>query len=292
MTPKIPHGTNTGYKHHRCRCLDCCNAAAAYQRRRYRRIGAGIWQPLVDTGAARAHMAALYEQGMAYEQIALASGLPRNTLDRIRQAGVQTPIWRIRPETEARILAVRYNVEAVTEKAHTPSHGTVRRIRALRAQGWPLHAIADRAGVDSRTLVAIAKQQVVYAATHLAVALVYDDLRELDPVAHGIRPWVADRTRREAAAADMAPPSAWKDIDHDAHPKPRERWAVRFTAERSSYTRQELIDETLTLALAGASRAEIAAGLGVSWDAITQAHRRAQQPLPIRLRVEALEAAG
>lgn len=283
QTQSIPHGTNSGYKHHRCRCIPCADAAAAYQRRRYRRMGAGVWQPFVDTAPALAHIETLRTQRMAVGQIAIASRVPRTTLDRIRGVSAQPTIYQIRPTTEARILAVRYDVAALTPLAHVPTTGAIRRLQALRAIGWPVHAIATRCGIDRRTLVALPRKRIVYAETHLMIALVYDDLHDQNPTDYGIREWVADRSRREARAAGWAVPAAWTDIDTDTKSNPTiHRMGYRPTPP--ARPRDELVAETFNLAAGGATRTEIAQRLGLNWDSIEQAHRRGEQPLPLALR--------
>lgn len=276
----IPHGTNSGYKYHRCRCIPCADAAAAYQLRRRRRQGAGVWQPLVDTARAVAHIEDLRRQGMAVAQIVTASGVQRASLDRIRGVSAQPTIRRIKPETEARILAVRFQIDKVTERAHVPSRGAVRRLQALRAQGWPVHVLADRCGLDKRTLVALPRQGIVYAQTHLRICEVYDDLRDLDPARHGVLAWVAKRTRRESRVAGFPPPCAWADIDTDRLPAPRGEWAVRFAKANPGTRTAAVIEDTAELAEQGETRDRIAARIGISWDAITAAHRRAGVPLP------------
>lgn len=277
----IPHGTNTGYKYHGCRCIHCADAAAAYQLRRRRRQGAGVWNPLVDAADARAHIETLRKQGMAYEQIARQARITLAHLNLIRSGSpTRQRIERIRPETAARILAVRYKVEQLTEKAHVPSRGAIRRIQALRAHGWTVGVIAERVGVDKRTIVAIPRQEVLYATTHQAICLVYEDLLDQDPARHGITRWVRDRARREARAAGFAPPSAWDDIDADGQPAPRIEWRVQYTRASGPERRQALVEDTAELAALGVPRDLIAERLGVTWSAITQAHSRCGVPLP------------
>ncbi len=46
------------------------------------------------------------------------------------------------------------------------------------------------------------------------------------------------------------------------------------------------MDAVATLALRGADKAEILAAIGITWDAITLAHRRVGVPVPVRYRYQ------
>ena len=48
----------------------------------------------------------------------------------------------------------------------------------------------------------------------------------------------------------------------------------------------DTVDAVATLALRGADKAEVLAVLGVTWDAVTLAHRRAGVPVPPRYRYD------
>jgi hypothetical protein len=278
---QIPHGTLSGHKYWKCRCLPCMNAAAEYQRRRNRRQGYGTWQPFTDVTPVRAHIEALHDQGMAYEHIATAAGMKLPNLNRIRGTVPGRPATkRVRHETARRILAVRFQVEQLPEAAWVPALGTQRRIQALRALGWPMRELAARSGLDRHSLTSIANQQVVYAATHLAIRLLFEDLHDQDPIRHGVTKWVAHRIRREARAADYAPPTAWDDIDADGMPAPKVEWRVEYARAAGPERRQALVEDTAELAALGVPRDMIAERLGVTWSAITQAHSRCGVPLP------------
>lgn len=53
---------------------------------------------------------------------------------------------------------------------------------------------------------------------------------------------------------------------------------------RRTWTRQELMAELALLAEAGVFAVDVPAKLGVQWDSITMAYRRAGCPLPVRYR--------
>lgn len=276
----IPHGTVTGRKYHKCTCLPCYNAAAAYEQRRRRRLGAGVWAPFVDIEPVRAHIEDLHDQGMAYEHIATAAGLRREHLDRIRCAiPSRAAEQRVRHETAARILAVRYQVEQLPNTAYVPATGALRRVQALRALGWPVHELARRCGVSYRTLVMIRRQRVVYAATYQAIALLFEDLRDQDPIRHGVTKRSAHRLRRECRAAGFAPPLAWDDIDNDLAPGPAP-WKFGFAKPDQSDIGAALMDDVRELADLGIPRDQIAARVGRTWNTITTAFNRAGLSVP------------
>lgn len=99
----------------------------------------------------------------------------------------------------------------------TPAHGTIRRIHALYAIGWPSRLIAAELGVSQSRILDITNQQrVVRVATATAVADLYRRLS-------GTRGPSAGAARR-AAGLGYQPPIAWDDDtldDPDGRP-----WAV------------------------------------------------------------------
>jgi hypothetical protein len=276
----IPHGTLSGHKYHKCRCLPCMDAAAAYQRSRSRRQGYGTWQPFTDAAPVRAHIEALHDEGMAYGHIATAAGMKLPNIARIRgDVSGRPAVKRVRHETAQRILAVRFQVEQLPECAWVPSRGTQRRIEALRALGWPLHELAARANFDRHSLSSIASQQVVYAATHRAIQLLFEDLHDQDPIRHGVPKWVAHRIRRQSRAAKYAPPLAWDDIDNDGAPGPGP-WRFGFAAAGQEEDTAALLEDVRELANLGVTRDEIAARVGRTWNSITTAFNRAGFSVP------------
>ncbi len=282
----VPLPTSTPGHPRNCNCLPCCDVAASWVRQRRRRIAYGTWQPFVDAAPSRAHIEDVHDSGIAYRQIARLAGVTLWDLNQIRAGRL-----RVRPTTEAAILAVSPNPQRLEPKAFLPALGKQRRIQGMRAIGWPNPELSRRSKRSLDSLSRILSSPFVWASTHLAIVDVYDDLHDQDPAAHGVKPWIVRRGINYAQAQGWAVPTAWTDIDSDEAPNPRIR-TPRYASTASQYGQQELIDETLTLALDGATRAEIAERLGITWDAIGQAHRRAEKPLPIRLQIEALEAAG
>jgi hypothetical protein len=73
----IAHGDRLAYRRG-CRCLRCARAEALYRRALRDR------SPQVDCGPARRHLVALAEHGVGLTQAAHLSGIPRSTLQDIR----------------------------------------------------------------------------------------------------------------------------------------------------------------------------------------------------------------
>jgi len=255
-----------------CNCLPCCDLEAAWARHRARMIGYGTWQPYVDAAPARAHIEAVHESGIAYRQIARLAGLLLWEIHQIRHDR-----QRIRPTTAAKILAVRAAPTALEPKAFLPSRSTQRRLQGLRAIGWPGVELSRRAGLSVDSMSRILGKDIVWASTHLAVTDVYDDLHDQDPTRHGVDRWVAQRGISYARRQGWAVPTAWTDIETDEKPNPRR--TVPVYARRGDRS-QDVIDDTEELALLGADRAAIAERLGLDWDSISAAHRRAGVDLP------------
>jgi hypothetical protein len=255
-----------------CNCLECCDLAAAWARRRARMIGYGTWQPWASAAPVRAHIEAVHASGIAYRQIARLAGM---TLWDVHQ--IRTNRDKIRPATAARLMAVRAATSALDPKAFIPARSTQRRLQGLRAIGWPAVELSRRTGLGLDSMTRIHTSSYVWASTHLTFTDVYDDLHDQDPVRHGVERWISQRGINHARKRGWAVPTAWTDIDTDQSPNPRRIVPVyALRGDRS----QDVIDDTAELALLGADRAEISERLVLDWDSISAAHRRAGVDLP------------
>src|SRR5205085_11515119 len=90
--------------------------------------------------------------------------------------------------------------------------GTVRRIRALAALGWPLDELGARLGMTGRNLARVPLQARVHRDTAAKVAVLYNEL--------SMTPGPSPRSRRLAKAKGWPPPLAWDDETID-DPKAR-----------------------------------------------------------------------
>jgi lambda repressor-like predicted transcriptional regulator len=282
---EIPHGTVTGRKHWGCKCLACCDAYAAYQRNRYRKRAYGTWQPLVDASPAREHLEALHAKGMSWEQMARVSGVLVEDLRRLRMPlGAKPRTERIRPERAELLLSIRFDPSPGTPKGLVSALGTARRLHALRAIGWPLAALAARAGIARHTLAMVTRQATVQEATRAAVVELYDDLHDQDPRRHGVPEASMRRATTWASRQGWAAPNRWYDRDIDIvvtvpGPPVGRRYATPSNGDR----RLAIVEDTAELAAVGCTREVIAARLGVTWEAVHRAHVRSGVPVPAAL---------
>lgn len=124
-----------------CRCRLCRDAQNAYNRELKQRIVPAY----VGSARARAHIEWLGQHGVGLKQIARVSGVSHGALSKLvygeRDRG---PSKRIRPENEARILAVQPN--AVAPGARVDAARTWELIDEMIAAGVPRVRIAERLG--------------------------------------------------------------------------------------------------------------------------------------------------
>jgi len=98
------HGTRAAYVKDRCPCTDCTAANTAASRSVTRERIYGRWQPYVDAGPVRKHIAALRAAGIGVERIAQLAGLSVSHIRELAQHGRgDTPgTQRVRPSTAMR----------------------------------------------------------------------------------------------------------------------------------------------------------------------------------------------
>lgn len=204
------HGTYVSYTIGRCRCADCREATAAYQRRR-RQLKAqeqwGVRQPdLVDAQPVRDHIAALRAQGIGWWRIGTLAHVPKKVMSRL--AGYDDPTRpqrRVHRDTANRILAV--TADDIAPGAQIDAAPTVRRLRALSALGFFRTELADRLDTHPQNIGYLVNghRSKVKVATARAVAALYDELH--------MSPGRDNRTSRDARRRGWPPPLAYDDID-------------------------------------------------------------------------------
>lgn len=192
-----------------------------WKRNAARQQAYGRWQPWVDAAPVRAHVQALRAAGVGRDRIADLAGVPRSTMNGLlygRPAIGQPPTQKMRPDTAAKLLAVRPSIGLLADDARTDATGTRRRLQALGAGGWPGVTLADRLGVNVTYISELQRRTgVVYVRTARAVASLYDDLAHLDPVEQGVAPTYALRARLNAGRCGWLPRTVWDtDIDDPA----------------------------------------------------------------------------
>lgn len=206
-----PHGDRVRYVIDKCRCRPCRDAASQYARDLNRRHMYGK-TTYVPADKARQHVRSLQAQGMGWKRVADAAGLTESVVWKMLYgdpARGMAPSKRIRPATEAKILAVELDIAPGMNVAPT---GTTRRLQALVAIGWSVGQISRRSGLDRQCLDAAIHGNGITARTRDTVSDVYDLLWSARPPQSNRGERVAvSRSRNRAAAHGWAPPLAWDD---------------------------------------------------------------------------------
>jgi hypothetical protein len=108
-----------------------------------------------------------------------------------------------------------------SDLVQTDATGTVRRLQALVAAGWPVLYIAAELGMFPTAVSHLMRRRFITLRTARRVAAVYDQLWSVDPATHGATPKGILRARNLASAMGWAPAAAWDDDTIDdpaAHP--------------------------------------------------------------------------
>lgn len=242
------HGDPRRYRRG-CKCRKCTDGVtAAVRKARYlRNTGRGL-MTAPDKAATR--IALLRALGMPDREICKAAGIGEDALYRIVKRGT-----RILRSTETRILGVA-PPQGGTPGSGTvvPGLGTVRRLRALAADGWTATELGLRVGKHKQFIVYLQNSKLD-SRVRLWVA---DYVRELHasldgqtPEGAGIAPHIASRTRLLAAKKGWVASGYWdpEDFDNpDFTPITTEapRYIVLaencFELETHGYTRQQAAD--------------------------------------------------
>jgi transcriptional regulator with XRE-family HTH domain len=193
------HGTHAAYVLDRCTCRPCRQANAAYEGRRAKEKAYGRWRPYVDAGPARRHLRQLARQGLGPKRVAVLSGVPHGSLAKIvygdPRRGMK-PSKRIRPETEAAIMAVQVSLDTLGSTVAVDATETRLRLRRLIAAGWSQSQLARRLDMQpsnfGRTLNG---DQPCRAETARRVRDLYAELRDVAP---------PESTHRERIASSRA----------------------------------------------------------------------------------------
>jgi len=219
---------------------------------------------------AAAHIAALRRAGMTDADIRTAAQVGITAF--YRAAGEHGPITR---GTERRILAVPVPASSALARsvATVAPHGTRRRLQALVYAGWPPPVLAAALGMKLQLLHELLHREhdQVAIRTDAAVSALFSQLWDQRPEAHGVKHATANRARQLAARHGFHPAMVWDDIDAaDAQPQYGEEVSRQ----------QAVVEDTAELVREGLSREGIARRLGIQWDAVRQAHRRAGKDAP------------
>lgn len=237
MTPRkvAACGTVSGYRRHRNRgeqACQACLAASSRQSRRYQlNRELGRTNSYVDAGPARGHIEKLLALGMSANAIDLAAQVSEGTSTLIsRGRGSRPRRKRISRNTERAILSVPLRpgprqLARLSSGSDIDSLGTLRRLQALACLGYTRPRLAIETGLSETGLKKVKAGMKVQASTAAAVAAAYERL--------SMTPWVpegeaarrqAHRVRTAALAAGYIPPLGWEEGQIDdpaARPAPR-----------------------------------------------------------------------
>lgn len=221
-TPPHRHGTRAAYVKDRCRCGPCTAANRRAEAERARARAYGCWQPYVDATAARRHVQELRTAGIGLRRIAAVSGVSYGSLAALLYGDRRTdraPSRRIRPNTEAALLAVSPGPDSVAPGTRLDATGTRRRLQALVARGWPQARLAHLLGRRRDSVGRLLAASTVTAATAREVRALFDRIWSTPPPEHTAAERAAvEQARALAAGRGWRSALAWDDIDTDPDP--------------------------------------------------------------------------
>jgi AraC-like DNA-binding protein len=217
------HGTRAAYVKDHCRCTDCTAANTAASRTATRERIYGRWQPYVDAGPVREHIAVLRAAGIGVERIARLAGMSVSHIRDLaaQRRGDSTATRRVRPSTATRILAIAIDDAHLAQYSRVDATGTRRRLQALIAIGWPTELLAAQLGRRPNSLCRSMTGESVTARTAHDVATLFEQLwNNRPPRTTSEQRAAADAARAHAAGRGWLPPLAWDNIDTDPTPPP------------------------------------------------------------------------
>jgi DNA-binding CsgD family transcriptional regulator len=215
---EAPHHRNTTcYTNYRCRLPECVARYNANVRARTAAQAAGDWDVLVDARPVRAHVQTLVAAGATPRGIAVQAQVNEKAVRHLLPAthGGRWPRkHRVRKENARRILAV--TVADVTPPRIDPT-GTIRRIQALIADGWPMIHLAPRLDLSPNYVWQLLKRArtepgiTVAPATARKVSAAYDELSIKQPTRNGVTKRSATGARKHAADRSWPNSRYWAD---------------------------------------------------------------------------------
>lgn len=242
---------------------------AAKQRRRRRLIAYGRYEtPLVDPGPARAHIDALRTFGLSKDAIAGLAGVHEGMIEQITSPGHHQYRTTIRRDTEAAILAARFDLDQVPPHRQVDIIGTQRRIRALSCMGWSQSYLADRLDVTVAAVGFYLKPTRRYVTVGVALRIrsLYAELSHRAGPSH--------RCAARALRRGWVPPMAWDDDTIDDPATEPDLACLHRPTERSHSSVLE--DVRFVLAHESAlTLAQVGERLGMTRDAVSAAIKRA-----------------
>lgn len=266
------------YKLDGCRCYGCALACSQYRAQVERMKAEGAWQPFVDAEPVRQHLGFLSRHGIGWRRACHLAGVSTGggtkILYGIPSAG-RPPCRKVRPETAAKLIAVRPGPWTAADHAVIDATGYKRRLQALVALGFPQPFLCARLGIGQRSNFHIEPAKTtVLARNHRAACALYDELWNQDPAACGANPVSVARARRYAARMGWPPPLAWDD---DTIDDPAAKPDLGAPARRQD----AIVEDAQFIArTTGADTNAIARRLGISRNYLEKARERTGAPSP------------
>ncbi|MEJ8654633.1 hypothetical protein WKI65_43035 [Streptomyces sp. MS1.AVA.3] len=202
------------YKLDGCRCYTCGFANASYYEARERAIMYGTWQPFTAAAPVREHLLRLRDCNMGLRRVAAVAGVDRKRLQAVltgRPERGTPPQAKVRPALAAAVLAVEPTLENLGSSTVVAAIGTLRRLQALVARGWPQAQLATRLGWTDANFSALLRGDRVIVRTALAVRALYDQIWDQAPRQHGVTNQAYSRALNVARCNGWSPPTAWDD---------------------------------------------------------------------------------
>lgn len=263
----MKHGTSLMYTKGGCRCDQCRRVQVRYCKQWRVDRERGI-EYLVPTDEIRAHVQQLLDAGMSFRGIALTAGYKsRNSLESALSRR------KVRRATHDRIMAITVASD-MRRFGYVDATGSVRRLQALVAIGWPTRELAIRlGGRDHGTVTDITSHnnQTIRRDTAERIKAVYDELWD--------QPGPSSESARRATTRGWLPPLAWDDdsID-DPNVGPRLDAVRKHKPSTRAYRNTaELVEDFTDLRNTGSTFANAAMRLGMSELALEQALYRARR---------------
>lgn len=180
--------------------------ATARRRRKLKAYGR-YESPLVPADATRAHIEHLRSYGLSKDAIARLAGWScSGMVEQITCPAHNAYRAYVSRETQARVLALDFDLDVLLPTEQVDVTGTQRRIRALSAIGWSRDELARRLGFTSTYGVSSwlhYSRRYITAANARAVRDLYNTL--------GMTPGPSSRAIGRAQRSGWPPPLAWDD---------------------------------------------------------------------------------
>ncbi|GHB55918.1 hypothetical protein GCM10010331_49740 [Streptomyces xanthochromogenes] len=276
--PLPPHHDKlTCYTNYHCRRPECVDRYNRYNRSRLHSQAAGTWEGLVDARPVRDHVIALLAAGATPHGVAIQARVSDKAVRDLLPpppSGRRYPAkYRVAKATADKILAVQAEDIAAPLIDAT---GTIRRIQALVADGWPLNCLAEQVGLYPKYIYELLRRTQAGESSHVArstarqAADLFEELRTQKPARLGVNRRTATRARHYAADRNWAPTAYWNHY-LDAIDDPD------FIPEYKKPRAQTIAEDAAwIMRTSGLDKEQIAVRLGISRDYLQQvltAHR-------------------